>query len=395
MKNECNKKRSTLLCCALALCLVSLRLSVIPCFAAAVSHAAGTAGSPAPDISRERTELAAAWEGAVSAANELYGSALWALRYVEAWNQDRTWENLCKARCALWLAADTLASYEYPVLAVRDEVLYDLAEEGAAIEVFGDYEYPREEAVYLESLLRRHLFFYLEEGWENTDFQDHVKSLSALLEEMVCFDCSEMVMETNYLLLSLQKEELWQGLQERFPVVFQEKKSWNEDPDALEKENLKALSGEIPREKIMDLMQKKIGALDNQIYSLRKGVLTQAVEPAGMPDLFPYAAWYDTRNMDITYTKVLHDGETVPLSYGDELPPPWQMQVRVFQRGISREEAEEYAAVLSRFADGTEEEGEQWRFQADGYILILSWEPEGVTIRFENQGCTFADMHFE
>ena len=214
------------LCLAMVLVLA---LSLCTGCAAKDTNAASTADAPLD----KKQLLLDHWTRYLTVKEDIHSQMHWVLDFVDAFLTDNHWESLLKARAACNAAAAYLQDYDLPEFTLTQEQCDSLI--GVGIEAdFVQAEYLNlptalgqelNTLASLDALLNHDMF--LQASWENLSTWN--EACRSGLEDLAQY----YSLSTNYLLLQLEKAELWNNFLEQYPTLSLMTGEWVESPDAL------------------------------------------------------------------------------------------------------------------------------------------------------------------
>jgi len=263
------------------------------------------------------------WSRYLVKAEALYGDMLWGFSYVDAFANERSWENLQLARMAFYTAENSISTLEPPETELEYENYDRLIQAGkdvAFIQPVIDFFADEKDSVLLgcQSLragIGRDVF------WEPT--------LSTFLRSVEChaqiYECHlrYLAAETEYLLLALDDvtltERFCSFLTENCPRVASFRAEGDMERQAAIAaccaDELEALMAESAK-----LLGESRAALPLYAEAAQAGTLSEnAVQIEGLPILAPYPDWYHDGEAEAMFSWTNRDGTTGYPSPGEAL----------------------------------------------------------------------------
>lgn len=216
------------------LCLAMvLVLALSLCTGCASKDVNATSTTSANALENEKQLLLDHWTRYLTVKEDIHSRMHWVLDYVDACLADNQWNSLLKARAACNAAAAYLQDYDLPAFTLTQEQCNSLIASGIEVD-FVQAEYLnlpialRQELNSLASLdaLLNHDVF-LQASWESLSTWS--EACRSGLEDLAQY----YSLSTNYLLLQLEKAELWNNFLEQYPTLSLMTGEWEESPDAL------------------------------------------------------------------------------------------------------------------------------------------------------------------
>lgn len=216
------------------LCLAMvLVLALSLCTGCASKDVNATSTTSANALENEKQLLLDHWTRYLTVKEDIHSRMHWVLDYVDACLADNQWNSLLKARAACNAAAAYLQDYDLPAFTLTQEQCNSLIASGIEVD-FVQAEYLnlptalRQELNSLASLdaLLNHDVF-LQASWESLSTWS--EACRSGLEDLAQY----YSLSTNYLLLQLEKAELWNNFPEQYPTLSLMTGEWEESPDAL------------------------------------------------------------------------------------------------------------------------------------------------------------------
>ena len=342
------------------------------------------------------------WSDYLNLLDQMYGSALWAFDYVDAYLESSDWADLTKARTACIASARFLDG-----LSVESEDLSEeeyLALAGAGIDT-GYQSAVLSDAANLLKDTHREVRDIVLESLENGIFQESsieiLRETVSLSQESIAVVCCYCCNEANYLLLTLAEYidtgKSWEAMRESYPTLFAEDMQWLASEDevmAAAEQNLDAYEEMVSRQ--AELTSQFEAALYDMVRMEAEHDL-QALQSdmhpmTNMPDLLPVPVWYNPEDMKyLSYVQGEDKEITYPAS-GDELADE-EYGMYIQTEGISRESMGAYVEYAKEYAvdawEGEEQE-DVWYIRMLDYQVEISMEGDTATMIFHKEDITFA-----
>ena len=362
----------------------------------------GDSGSFSQNIFEQlRQEAYDYWEECLGVNDRIFGNLTWALEQVDAYAQEGSWETLLKARAACTAALQDLQNIqvpEYP-LTMWDQLLLTLSRVDTVWLEYNDAENnlssTRDTLSYFTTLLENEVYMKSTVA----AFPELVRNYRQIAETNIRYQASA----TNYILLQLDRPELWNAMPRQFPTIAQACGEWSGDEKALQ----------ATAEAVLDEMESGINGTEAftaaSEYTLQilqdaaqTGDLAPVQEelsiPRGIPDCFPTPYWlppsagYYLRTDGATGEKVLIRSREVPM------PLP---EVCYISCGAVRlEDVKTYPQQLAYFGiachAGWDNDTQTYQILAAGAnsSLLIEWtEAETILYLTEPVGCLMPELY--
>lgn len=236
------------------------------------------------------------WIACLEFSEQAYETMEWVFSYVEAFDNDNSWNSMMKARSACGSAILELNSMEVPEVLVTQEQYSALMEKGVEADVvYQEYQCLDIDCEYRVDILQR-LEGYLLDGIYLAPSADRLTAWLETNRENIKLQSEYLCVTTNYLLLQLGDDTLWHEMPERFPVIAAAQDPWSQGPEALQEE-----CGEI-LDAIEALLMDENAYLGTSEYILK--IVEEAVctgdmsrlkaaihHMEGVPAFFPLPSW--------------------------------------------------------------------------------------------------------
>ncbi len=219
-----------------------------------------------------RDEVHDYWMDNLEVSDQIYGTMLWTMEYVDAYANDTTWENLLKAKTACIAAMETLNSLEAPEnpITMWDHLMLTLLRIDTVWLEYGDAEGNLE-----SSRITLNRFFANLEGdvyMKGTveTFPETTRISIDLLKDNLAYQA----VTTNYLLAQLDRPEEWKDIKETFPTIGAFCGEWQGDTEQLQDDC----------DRILDAMEQH-AAEDTAFYAASEEMLSILEEAVSTGDL--------------------------------------------------------------------------------------------------------------
>lgn len=243
-------------------------------------------------------------------ADRLLEDELFAIKYVEQFDQTRTQDDLLIARCAIQSALREIRNMEIPEMSMTDDEYFSYMLEGAEVEALSlVYEYLdviRDEKINVLSGMYHTLLadVYFEPALENLmkEIELHLKDIK--------YDARDYALMTNYLLLQLKNggktDAFWNVIQESTVVLRGEMDVFYEDKTEVARmagENLDQMEDNIDKLEVLGgfedfMLNITIEAAETGDMSIFKNNRTEII---GETQVFPMPEWRLPTEMEYTY----------------------------------------------------------------------------------------------
>lgn len=352
-------------------------------------------------LSEATDHLVTVLENYLQTAESMYASQRWAFAYVDAYLNSKDWKDLEKARMACIVSSRYLADLSMPDDDLTAEEYTTLASGGV------DTAYLSEEFQTLpleirevHIKMREIVLEYLEENifWE--------KDVEILKEELVYAEDDSMYMSryicfmVNYMLLQLGKEERWDSMAEKYPVLFRECSEWIDK----EEDVMKSADSMINEIEKQEYRRDKIRAmLDAKEYDWNRidqnndleMLKLQMHQMTSLPTLLPLPVWYDSQPDVTGYISyyITEDGDVIYPQSGDDLDGSRHESFGIYMQiqGVSKDDVVSYLETAKDAAELiSQEEETEWFIKMPDYAVNMKWEDDMVTITFKGEDVTFA-----
>ena len=347
------------------------------------------------DMTASKEKMISVWGAGLSAANELYGNMLWALDYIEAWVEGKTWDDLVKARTACILIAGYLNGYEFPEMALTAEEQIMLADAGYATEILMDYSRPASNGIMMQQYFRDHMLPSLDTEAIWLYELESIRDLAAVLRSYLQIECQYLCLTTNYLYLPVIEQEndgerLWATLQESYPVIFPKGTVWESDAAALEKANIEIVFASDSNLEEIDAVLQRINAkLQNVIMDMEDGIMPEELSIVGQPNILPVPLWYDTELAGFVSFRYNEDKTLTYPVCGDVLEKE-DCNIYLQQTDISLEQVEAYMEIAEPYMKAVARNDNSWTIMMEGYSVSVSWENQTVVMIFLGESSTLS-----
>lgn len=344
------------------------------------------------------------WEAYLAFSETVNSRMLWAMDYAEAVANDSTWENLLKARAACGAAKLEFQLLQLPEITLTDAQYSLLMDAGIEADVLlMVYES-------LPLLRSSHLnTITLLENIETNDifFSAVADAFPGWIEDqkkLIKLDNEYLCITTNYLLLQLEYDSLWDTLKEKYPVIASGCGEWITDPEQL-MQNCDSVLAQTAQMELA--LAEYIGIWDYTAGIVREAVSTadlerlaaQMKEISGVPAYFPAPGWMPEEFTQYYLIAYGHSKENRLVEPGEEiLQAPSACYISC--GNISREAVEYYAESLK--ACGLEPYS-QWNEEAQSYQMLVSsgscqlmvqWTQEETVIYMNDPvGCLIPELY--
>lgn len=350
----------------------------------------------------EKQLLQTHWETYLASAEELYSHLHWAFDYAEAFTRENSWESLLKARAACTAARDGIQQLALPIYSLTS-VQYDaLMDAGIEADVVR-MEY---EAFAGEQTLALNTLDALDAYLNNDIFMK--ASVDIIPDWIACnrgviTDISEyLCLTTNYLLLQLDSDTLWQEVEERYPHIGAMCTPWSEDPDQIMMNATAALDRYA--ERFVD-MEEFTGVSEYTMQIVREAVETGNLDRleaqmhtiSGVPAYFLTPSWmtqmdvcsYLITDSDTQEKRLIQSGEKIT-----EVPSGCYISCEA----VAMESVEAYADTLESWGMEpycTENADAVQLFVTSGESsLLVEWtEEETIVYLSAPVGCLIPELY--
>lgn len=360
----------------------------IICFSVTNVRAEFEVYDEAKNIQHAYQDAMDSWEGCLAATEELYSNILWGLDYIDVFCETLTWQDLSNARKACILLSDYLESYEYPELQLSYEVVDQLIKADFPIVIITeDYMLPIQYLDSIKSMIREYLLPELIGNWEYTDIQVNQRITEAIRYELN-FICRYLALATNYLALNMKAYGFQENFVNRYPLIFREWKTWSDDMEYLETEDMK-MAKESNGSQWKDMLNFWNSRAENGIFDIEHD-LEQKLDISGIPDLLYPPEWYDPETAEYFCVYRVYDDDSSNLmkyEIGEELTDS-SPSFHVLQANVSRQQIEDYMSFISDYYD-VRYEDDMWLVIFEQYAVGFTLEDNDVSILFMNESCTF------
>lgn len=183
--------------------------------------------------SESETLMAEQWHAFLAVNEQIFSHMHWACSYAETFCQDNQWESLLKARAAAGTAMLAIQNLALPTCTLTEEQCAELLRDGieadAVLAEYESLEANRGFRLDTMNLLVNHLAndVYLKPDMEMIPlWLESSRSFTGMEMEYIWY-------ATNYLLLQLERGELWEQWKAEFPVMAAHMPEWETDPDTV------------------------------------------------------------------------------------------------------------------------------------------------------------------
>ncbi len=342
------------------------------------------------------------WSDYLELLDQMYGSALWAFDYVDAYLESSDWADLTKARTACIASARFLDSLSAAGEDLSEEEYLALA--GAGIDT-GYQSAVLSGAADLLDDTHREVRDMVLESLENGIFQQSsieiLKEIVSLSQDFIAVICRYCCNEANYLLLTLGEYidtgKYWQAMREGYPTLFAADTQWLASEDevmAAADQNLDAYEEMVSRQ--AGLTSQLEAALYDMVRMEAEcdlQALRSDMHPmTNMPELLPVPVWYNPEDMKyLSFVQGENKEITYPAS-GDELADE-EYGMYIETEGIRRESMGAYVEYAKQYAADVwegEEQEDVWYIRMPDYYVKISLEGDTATMIFHKEDITFA-----
>lgn len=374
---------------------IALLLAVAVCAGALC----GCAGVP----NEHETALTQEWERILDAYDTMFAAVNWAAEYARAFAGDNSWESLMKARAAALSARQTIQGMELPQDTLSEQMYAALLDDGIEADVVSLEREGLEQtqALYL-GLLEQMVYLLRDDVFLQASF-DSIHQWTDLAEEMVAREGEYLCLTTNYLLLQLEDQSLWQNMAGEYPAVFACGTLWLEDFEEIQRGAEEALNA---MEDAETMYQQLLGGAEYTLALVMEAVESGDVSALasrihvieGVPAWLPMPAWvgvdadwyymFPAEGADPSEKAVTGQPLTVPDSCLISCP------------GITLEQARDYAVRLEEWGlapySAWDEAQENWQMLVSigESTLFLSWSAERTALYLtEPVGCLIPELY--
>lgn len=327
------------------------------------------------------------------------------LECAEEFTKDNSWDSLLKARAACYSVRSWLRKLELPEFTLTDpqfEALLDAGIEADAIQQeYWDLKDTRDAYIIDAELLTDMLEDDFLLAANVSAFPQWIESKKDLLKAESEYLC----LMTNYLLLQLDDQGLWERMPAAYPCISEEMQAWDSDPSSLMEKSAAALNryeetlkGSIKYSAASKFSHSIVQeAIDTGDYTR---LSEQLHTVAGIPGYIPMPRWlsedaegfYCVNDTGTGKPRLVQAGETVTQT-------PCSCYISCGE--ISREDVDAYIKEMTErgytIGEG-EEDGEYSALITDGKdgqcALFVQWTPsETVLYLREPIACLIPD-HF-
>ncbi|MBE5780133.1 MAG: hypothetical protein E7331_12500 [Clostridiales bacterium] len=339
-----------------------------------------------PSLTAAEEKLLFVWETNLAKTQDIYQHIFWALDYVDAWTESRSWQDLACARTACMLVCGYIDELEPPQLTLSSEEIVELNEKGYNVEILESYGAEVGLAKQMQQTIRIILVPLLEEDAFYAISMESVVDMSSAMRQELLVYCQYEQLATNALMLPMfspeEAEVFWQRMKDTYPVLFFADSAWSDDEAALEDANA-SLDFDI----VITAEQRKESREKIIMTDLEDGLLPELIEISGLPAGLPVPVWYDSVSAEYLSYGLQEDGTVIYPACGDDLTPEVCYEM-VQQPDISLEQVEAYVELLN--PDRLKQKGNTWVFLTeDGKGVQISWQDQQVQFLFLEDTSSF------
>lgn len=342
-------------------------------------------------LREEKAALQWDWEACLEISESRFRQLLWVYDSVEVYVRDNSWESLLKARAACAAAMRSLQQLSPREQAVSQEQYQALIGAGIEADVVA-MEWENLSAgitqtiqtlTMLETILQDDIYF--------TESVEILADRVTVGRQIVQDECSYLCLTTNYLLLQMQADGLWEELEGRYPTIAACRDPWYSDPEPIMSKCgavLEDLQAQQTR------LSEFLGVSDYTLKLVEEAAATGDVSRlakqmnriVGIPAYFPLPGWVAENPAQCRY--LITDTQTRELRLADPLEALSQAPsaCHLLCGGIDREAVEGYGQRLKSwglepYADW-DEEAETYRLWVTSgeSQLLVEWTRDETTL---------------
>lgn len=184
-------------------------------------------------LQEEKVALRADWEACLEVSEIRFGQLHWAYDYIEVYAQDNSWDSLLKARAACAAAIQSLRQLSPQEMTMSQEQYQALIEAGieadvAAMEcenLSAGITQSIDTLNMLETILQDDIYF--------TESVEILTDRVSVGRQIVRDECGYLCLTTNYLLLQMQEEGLWEEMEIRYPTIAACRDRWYSETEPI------------------------------------------------------------------------------------------------------------------------------------------------------------------
>lgn len=345
--------------------------------------------------------LLTVWSDYLQVLDQIYGSQLWALEYVENYVNSGDWNDLTKARTACIASAHYLSTLTMTEEDLTEEEYLILADAGIDIAYQTDkaqsIQESQEEA---HRLIREFMLEYLESQIFYSSRVDLLKQQISINKEYIqCmseYECATV----NYMLFSLGDESLaqdfWNAMPEKYPALCRGYRDWIDNEEGLMDAGDAYLDG---LDAIILMQSDLTSGIEAELYTMNQIIenndmeklLSSAFIMNHMPELLPMPDWYDPQTAGYLSFVLNPDGSILYPESGDVLEDAdYGMYIQITE--LTEDDINWYIKLVRDMGqDAWKLEGEnKWYIRMPDYSVQISLENGTATLLFNGQDVTFA-----
>lgn len=342
-------------------------------------------------LQEEKAALQWDWEACLEISESRFRQLLWVYDSVEAYARDNSWDSLLKARAACAAAMGSLQQLSPREQAVSQEQYQALIGAGIEADVVA-MEWENLSAgitqtiqtlTMLETILQDDIYF--------TESVEILADRVTVGRQIVQDECSYLCLTTNYLLLQMQADGLWEELEDRYPTIAACRDPWYSDPEPIMSKCgavLEDLQAQQTR------LSEFLGVSDYTLKLVEEAAATgdisrlakQMNRIAGVPAYFSLPGWVAENPAQCLY--LITDTQTQEPRLAEPLEALSQAPSACYLlcSGIDREAVEDYgqrlkAWGLEPYADWDEEAATyRLRVSSGESRLLVEWTQNETTL---------------
>lgn len=342
-------------------------------------------------LQEEKAALQSDWEACLEISESRFRQLLWVYDSVEAYARDNSWDSLLKARAACAAAMGSLQQLSPRELTMSQEQYQELIGAGIEADVVAmecenlsaGITQTIHTLTMLETILQDDIYF--------TESVEILADRVRVGRQIVQDECSYLCLTTNYLLLQMQEDGLWEEMESRYPIIGACQDPWYSDP-----EPIMSACGAV----LEDLQAQQtrlsefLGVSDYTLKLVEEAAATgdvsrlakQMNHVAGVPAYFPLPGWIAENPAQCLY--LIPDAQTQELRPADSPEDLSQAPSACYLLcgGIHREAVEGYGERLKSW--GLEPYA-HWDAEAEAYRLrvtsgesqlLVEWTQDETTL---------------
>lgn len=339
----------------------------------------------------EKAALQSDWETCLEISESRFGQLLWVYDYVEAYAMDNSWDSLLKARAACAAAMGSLQQLSPRELTMSQEQYQALIGAGIEADVVAmecenlsaGITQTIHTLTMLETILQDDIYF--------TESVEILADRVRVGRQIVQDECSYLCLTTNYLLLQMQEDGLWEEMESRYPIIAACRDPWYSGAEPI-MSACDAVLGDLQAQQTR--LSEFLGVSDYTLKLVEEAAATGDVSRLakqmnhmdGVPAYLPLPGWIAENPAQCLY--LITDTQTQEPRLAEPLEALSQAPSACYLlcSGIDREAVEDYGQRLKSwglepYADWDEEAETHQLYVTSGESqMLVEWTQDETTI---------------